>query len=460
MLTNLALSSLLLLSAGSSLTTAAPVAVSSLTAIEIRSPPLPVNADGSLSSTLLERDLSATLAKYSSRLEEAKGRLKDANDRVHDKVDAVKARIEAKKAKLEAKKGKKNLSPTAVPLRQGSTANVLATVSIGTPAQKLPLIVDTGSSDLWVMANAGAENSTLRSCRTLPFSFDITGSSSLALTGEEVDLTFVQGSQRGLVGSDIVSIGDLTIEEQYFGGVQGLGGPDFGGVLGLSFQKLAKIDKPTFFSQLVSSGQVEKASFGLYVSQDASSLSELTLGGPNPKHYKGERTEIPTFKGMQDWALQLSRYSAGDKSVDITTVALIDSGSTSSYIPKEAAAAIYSAIPGAYLDKSPEAAYSITINGATYKVDRYVYPCNSTISPAYTFAASDRRFEVSPSTLSLGFVDDEQSLCAGTIMGVDLKMNGVTAALLGVDFLQNYYSEFRFGSDSEAPSIVFATAKA
>ncbi|GAA5900322.1 hypothetical protein JCM6882_002306 [Rhodosporidiobolus microsporus] len=445
MLTNLALSSLLLLSAGSSLSSAAPVALPSLSP---RTPSFSAAADASLDATLLERDLTSRLEKYNERVEEAKERVEAAKERVREKIEAAKERIEEKKKALEAKKGKKS-SPVVIPLRNGPSSSVLADVSIGTPPQKLPLLVDTGSSDLWVMANVGA-----------PDTFNLVDSSTLAITGEEVDLTFVSQTELGQIGSDVVTIGDLSIPNQFFAGVGGQGSPDFGGVLGLSFQNLAKIDKPTFFSNLVSSGQIPEASFGLYLSRDASVSSELTLGGANSKHYSGAQTAIPTVNGVQDWAIELASYSAGAKSVDIATVAMIDSGSTSSYIPKAAAAAIYSAIPGAYLDKSPEAAYSITLNGETYDVERYVYPCDATVAPAYTFKASDRKFEVSPKRMSLGFVDDEETLCASTIMGVDIKQNGATAALLGADFFQNYYTEFRFGDEKTAPSLVFATAKA
>ncbi|GAA5986883.1 hypothetical protein JCM11641_006580 [Rhodosporidiobolus odoratus] len=380
--------------------------------------PTSAGPDGQVDAALVERDLKSTLQKLDGI--------------ILSKTDAVEQRM--------AKKMKK--SPATIALRGPTHAVAL---SIGTLAQKLPLLVDTGSSDLWFFGG-----------------FDHSRSISANNTAEDIKLTYVTEAVTGTLASDTVSIGGLSVKKQYFGVVAGEGNDEMSGILGLSFPSLAKINQPTFFSNLLSSGQVTSPSFGLYLSRDMSASGELTLGGSTNNHCTGPKTAVPVVEGLGRWTLRVNDYAVDGKTVlSLPTFAFIDSGSTTSYIPKAAAAAIYAQIPGAYLDTSEEARTTISLNGVPYTLDRYVYPCNATARPGYVFAGGEERtFDVNPQDMSLAAIDATKTSCAGTIIGVDVNLGGATVGILGIDFLKSWYSVFNFGDETTKPTITFAASKA
>ncbi|GAA6034456.1 hypothetical protein JCM8097_002734 [Rhodosporidiobolus ruineniae] len=432
------LSTLLLLSAGASLAGASPVAVSEsvvvptapgTTTFETYTPSVKT-ADGGLDSTLLQRDHKSTFAK------------------LEDIIEGCEAGVKATRRRSAQVKA----TTKSVPL-SGDGTYFAATVSIGTPAQKLPLMVDTGSSDLWVLGNT-ADGDGL---------FNYANSSTIVNSGKTVNLTYVTESVTGGIATDTISVGGLTVKNQAFGVVPSEQNFGVSGILGLAPADIAKISAPTFFSNLVSSGQLASPSFGLYLSRDASKASELTLGGENAAHYSGKQSIARVVPGFGRWVLQLDYYMVnGTLAANLPTTAIIDSGSSTSFIPKKAAAAIFAKIPGAYLDTSAEAETSVNLMGQTYTLDRYAYPCGTTSRPGYVFNGTYRRvLPVATEDLNLGYIDEEtKKMCAATIIGVDIELGGKTMALLGTDFLKSYYTVFNFGTTDEPATIKFATAKA
>lgn len=95
-------------------------------------------------------------------------------------------------------------------------AEYLCQVSIGTPAQTLTLDFDTGSSDLWVWStklSKSIQESGQKSGHTI---FDPTKSSTWKLSsGSTWQISYGDSSSAsGVVGTDNVTIGGLTIKQQ------------------------------------------------------------------------------------------------------------------------------------------------------------------------------------------------------------------------------------------------------
>jgi hypothetical protein len=89
---------------------------------------------------------------------------------------------------------------------------------LGTPAQSLRLVLDTGSSDLWV----NTPNSTLCKKKTAPCSdsgtYDSSSSSSYAFVNNDFNITYADGSgASGEYASETVTIGSATLKEFQFG---------------------------------------------------------------------------------------------------------------------------------------------------------------------------------------------------------------------------------------------------
>lgn len=90
-----------------------------------------------------------------------------------------------------------------------SDTEYVATISVGTPAQSLPMDFDTGSADLWVMGNgvSGTSGHT---------TYDSSSSSTAKkLSGSSWSISYGDGSSSsGDVYTDTVTIGNLTFASQ------------------------------------------------------------------------------------------------------------------------------------------------------------------------------------------------------------------------------------------------------
>lgn len=124
-----------------------------------------------------------------------------------------------------------------VPLRNVKNTQYVGMIGLGTPPQMLPVIFDTGSSMLWVSANAcdGKE-----SCAGY---FSSSSSSSYDRSDQEIQIQFGSGVVAGVVASESVHFCSvdstcITVPQQTFGEIrEQIGGvfdnPSFAGVLGL-----------------------------------------------------------------------------------------------------------------------------------------------------------------------------------------------------------------------------------
>ena len=141
---------------------------------------------------------------------------------------------------------------------QKSDSSYVGSITIGTPSQQFNVVLDTGSSDLWLASTS------CPTCAGVP-TFDTSKSSTLQQPttstgqGQGVEIHYGSGEVAGVLAQDTVSMGGFTVDPQTFLVVTqmstGLLDGDTSGILGLAFQSLAATRATPFWLALTNAGQ-------------------------------------------------------------------------------------------------------------------------------------------------------------------------------------------------------------
>ncbi|XP_045758385.1 beta-secretase 2 isoform X5 [Mirounga angustirostris] len=226
---------------------------------------------------------------------------------------------------------------------------------IGTPPQKLQILVDTGSSNFAV---AGAPHSYVDSY------FDAERSSTYHSKGFDVTVKYTQGSWTGFVGEDVVTIpkgfnssflvniATIFESENFF-----LPGIKWNGILGLAYAALAKPSSSleTFFDSLVAQAKIpdvfsmQMCGAGLPVAGSGTNGGSLVLGGIEPSLYKGDIWYTPI---KEEWYYQIEilKLEIGGQSLNLdcreynADKAIVDSGTTLLRLPQKVFNAVVEAV--------------------------------------------------------------------------------------------------------------------
>ncbi|XP_078416433.1 beta-secretase 2 [Cetorhinus maximus] len=231
-------------------------------------------------------------------------------------------------------------------------------VLIGTPAQKMNILVDTGSSNFAV---AGAPYGNMKTY------FEPELSSTYKSSDQVVTVRYTQGSWVGNLGTDVITIpkgpnGTVTINiatilqsEDFF-----LPGINWQGILGLAYRMLAKPSSSVepFFDSLVKhvgisdvfSLQMCGAGLSLIGEEQASPAGgSLVMGGIEPSLYKGDIWYTPI---KREWYYQIEvlKLEVGGQNLNLdcteynTDKAIVDSGTTLLRLPMNVFVAVIAAI--------------------------------------------------------------------------------------------------------------------
>jgi saccharopepsin len=124
-----------------------------------------------------------------------------------------------------------------------SNLQYYAEIGLGTPPQSFKVVLDTGSSNLWV---PGASCTSI-AC-FLHAKYDATASSSYKQNGTAFGIQYGSGSVEGYISKDILEIGDLKIKNQLFGEATKEPGlafafGKFDGILGLAYDTISYVPR-------------------------------------------------------------------------------------------------------------------------------------------------------------------------------------------------------------------------
>lgn len=351
-----------------------------------------------------------------------------------------------------------------------------ASVTVGTPPQPQVLVIDTGSSDIWVVASDAdlCTSSRLQeeygdSCSD---TYDSSKSSTYKLVSSEgFDISYLDGTgSSGDYITDTFDIGGASIKALQMGSAtQTVRGT---GIMGISYSaSVSTLDVyPNLIDQFQAQGLISTKAYSLYLNDFRSESGSILFGGVDADKFIGNLSTMPIVQtssqngtgGYTVLAVALNSMTAStgsDKNpVDFPSSqplpAILDSGTTLSYLPSDIATSLFDAI-GAYTDDLVTGYTFIDCNGpsdlsVTLQLGKgatIVLPASQIVLDVFAGMQSQIPSNVPFSNACLfGFQDigsaSSSSLSAVAAANIVAATSGGSFALLGDTFLRSTYAVY------------------
>ncbi|CCE62767.1 hypothetical protein TPHA_0D01260 [Tetrapisispora phaffii CBS 4417] len=311
-----------------------------------------------------------------------------------------------------------------VPLSNYLNAQYYTDISLGTPKQNFKVILDTGSSNLWVPS----KDCTSLACY-LHSKYDHDESTTYEKNGTKFTIQYGSGSMDGYISRDTLIIGDdLVIPEQDFAEATSEPGlafafGKFDGILGLAYDTIAvnKVVPP--FYNAIKQGILDENKFAFYLgdtNKDNKSGGEATFGGYDKSKFTGDITWLPVRRKAY-WEVKFDSIALGDEVASLDGYgAAIDTGTSLITLPSGLAEVINTQI-GAKKSWSGQ----------------YTIDCDTRDAlPDMTFNFNGYNFTVSPYDYTL----EMSGSCISAITPMDFPEPVGPLAIIGDAFLRKYYS--------------------
>ena len=287
-----------------------------------------------------------------------------------------------------------------------------STIAIGTPPQEFKVVLDTGSSNLWVPSSECGSIACY-----LHQKYDSSASSTYKKNGTEFGIRYGSGEVSGFISNDILRIGDLSIKGQDFGETTNEPGLAFAfgrfdGILGLGYDTIAVNHVTPPFYNMINQKLLDEPVFAFYLGNtDDGTESMATFGGVDKSHYTGKMTMIP-LRRKAYWEVNLDAITFGKDTAELDgTGVILDTGTSLIALPSTIAE---------LLNKQMGAKKGY--NG------QYTVECDKRDSlPDMSFQLSGYNFTIGP----YDYVLEVQGSCISSFMGMDFPEPTGPLAILG-----------------------------
>ncbi|KAK4176937.1 putative eukaryotic aspartyl protease [Triangularia setosa] len=228
-------------------------------------------------------------------------------------------------------------------------------IEVGTPGQKLTLILDTGSPDTWVNPTCDTAN-VPDDCRTFPV-YDWRKSTSLNATRVTDILVYGKGNATIQYVRESVKLGGATVRNQVIG--VALESHDIPlGILGLSPPIRGVNEYPYILDTMKDQKLINSRAFSMDLRTVDSPEGALIFGGVDTGKYVGSLAKLPmlsrnqTPRGADRYYVTMTgvglTYPDGlvERSQELQVPVFLDSGGTLSRLPRP----IYQAFASSFAD--------------------------------------------------------------------------------------------------------------
>ncbi len=319
-----------------------------------------------------------------------------------------------------------------------------ADVQVGTPAQTIRVLVDTGSSDLWFPTSDNPhcpegtatpiDNGDPDTDYCLATALFDTGASSTWEPNYNVPALYIsyvdKGYARGTWGTDTLSWGDVTINEMYLAAANDSTKPALlgiglvGGESTTWYHRRQAYEYANFPVRLQTDGYIAKTAYSLYMAEDPHTTDgdvdvTLLFGGVDNAKYSGSLATFPIVSSV-DLAINLTgiEISVSGQTTTASTSefkAVLDSGTTYQWLPTAAVNNL---------------AQSLGSDMSTDQWGFYIVPCDYDQNDYISYIFGSKRINVPVSDVVLNY----NSQCTLRIHGSD-----TVRPFLGDSFLINTY---------------------
>jgi Eukaryotic aspartyl protease len=330
-----------------------------------------------------------------------------------------------------------------VPMWNDEDEMWVANISIGTPPQSFRLVMDTGSSNLWVPSVKCPLVKLDKGCNG-KHKYDHSKSKTYhADSCEPLFIPYGTGFMLGYISNDTVQVGDALVKNQGFG--EALWMADFfenvpmDGILGLGFKEIASDSITPVFDNMITQGLVKKAMFSTFLSNIEGDKSSAVIFGETEDQYcHGGKCDfayadvlLPSY-----WLVGMEHIFSGDKEVHNCLAdycpTVIDTG-TSIILG-----------PPYVLDKLIQEIGDVKADCSNIKT-----------LPTISFEVGGKKLPIPPEIYVLKFPDGKGGEeCQLGIQTSDLV---VPLTILGDPFLRAYYTVF--DKSTTPPRVGFSQAR-
>uniref|UniRef100_A0A8R1HSU3 Peptidase A1 domain-containing protein n=1 Tax=Caenorhabditis japonica TaxID=281687 RepID=A0A8R1HSU3_CAEJA len=313
----------------------------------------------------------------------------------------------------------------------------LGNITLGTPAQTVTIVLDTGSSNLWVIdaaCNSEACNGDPKS--GFPkHKFNTTASSTFVTESRKFSISYGSGSCSGHLGKDTITMGGLTISNQEFGVAETLASvfaeQPVDGILGLGWPALAEDKVIPPMQNLLP--QLDSPLFTVWLDRkihgsDGGNGGLITYGATDTINCDSDISYVP-LTSKTYWEFALDGFSVGSYSETKTAKVISDTGTSWIGAPHAVISAVVKAT-GAKFDWSTE----------LYTVD-----CSTMqTQPDLVFTIGGKPYNVKSVEyiLDLGL---SKNKCALTFFGMTYMGFG-PSWILGDTFIRQYCNVYDIGN--------------
>jgi len=255
----------------------------------------------------------------------------------------------------------------------------LGNISLGTPGQNFQIVLDTGSSNLWVV-DASCDQDECDGLENPLFGplwkkekYDRTKSSTYYKDGRDFEIYYGSGSCYGNLVIDTLQLAGFTVINQTFGAASGIaevfGYFPIDGILGLGWPALSEDNVPPPIQNM--KDQLDSYLFTVWLDRhikpsDGVNGGQITYGALDKDNCDADIVYTP-ITSQTYWQFNLDGFSAGDYKNDDTASAISDTGTSFIYGPSDDVDQIIS-LSGAEYDFNT-GLYTVDCNKAKKLVD-------------------------------------------------------------------------------------------